>query len=110
MRRVTTSQIESALTAELHLKEPRFRLEKYGTRIFGSVISPTFKRKNHMRRHTMIFDALEKVLGSDGRKGVTMILAYTPDEWNSYRSCLKTVHANGKNNPSNGRAKVKSGK
>ena len=83
--RVTMSKVREALISELRLKEPRFRLEKWGNLINGSVISPTFKRKDDMKRQVMIRDALDKVFGPLADKRVGMILAYTPDEWNPFR-------------------------
>jgi acid stress-induced BolA-like protein IbaG/YrbA len=81
MQRLTQARLKQILTSELKLRDPEFRLETYGNRINGSVISPTFKRKDDMRRQDIIWDALEKTLGPDSVKLVGMILAYTPDEW-----------------------------
>ena len=83
--RVTISKVRDALASQLSLKDPRFRLEKWGNLINGSVISPTFKRKDDMKRQVMIRDALDRVFGSLAEKRVGMILAYTPDEWNPFR-------------------------
>jgi acid stress-induced BolA-like protein IbaG/YrbA len=84
--RVTISKVREVLLSELQLKDPRFRLEKWGNMINGSVISPTFRRKGDMKRQIMIRDALEKVLGPVANKRVGMILAYTPDEWDPFRN------------------------
>ena len=82
--RITKSSVEEVLTSELKLREPRFRLEKYGDRINGSVISRTFKGKGDNRRQIMIWDALDKIFGPLAIKRVGMILAYTPDEWDPF--------------------------
>lgn len=79
------ARVREILSSELQLKDPRFRLEKWGSRINGSVISPTFGRKDDLKRQLMIRDALEKVLGPHDSKRVGMILAYTPDEWDPFR-------------------------
>ncbi|HWE03010.1 MAG TPA: hypothetical protein VG326_11435 [Tepidisphaeraceae bacterium] len=84
--RITQSSVEAALTSELKLREPRFRLEKFGSRISGSLISPTFKGKRDNRRQIMIWDALEKIFGPLAVKRVGMIPAYTPDEWDPFVS------------------------
>jgi len=106
---MTKANIQEALTSQLKLKEPRFILEKY-KKINGSIISPTFERKGDLRRQVMIWDALEKVFGPDANKGVGMLLAYTPFEWEPFRAPLTPSHANGQKKTANGRAKVKSGK
>jgi acid stress-induced BolA-like protein IbaG/YrbA len=80
------SNVEAALTAELRLKDARFFLEKWGDRINGSVISPTFKKKRNIRRYELIREALEKVFGPIALTRVGMILAYTPDEWDPFRN------------------------
>lgn len=81
MPRITKSQVEETLTNGLKLKEPRFRLQAYGGRINGSVISRTFERKRDHQRQDMIWDALEAEFGKEAVKKVGMILAYTPAEW-----------------------------
>jgi acid stress-induced BolA-like protein IbaG/YrbA len=78
-------KVKAVLVSQLKLKDPLFRLEKWGDRINGSVISPSFKRKNDIKRQIMIRDALDKAFGSFAIKRVGMILAYTPDEWDPYR-------------------------
>jgi acid stress-induced BolA-like protein IbaG/YrbA len=92
MRRITTATVEKALIAELHLDEPRFFLEKWGDRINGKVVSPTFKRKGDMKRQDMIKDALQRVFGPISTRRVGMILAYTPEEWDPFRSSNGSSH------------------
>ena len=81
MPRLSKLVLQQILTEELGLKNPRFRLEKYGTRLNGSVISETFRRKGDLKRQQMIWDALERAIGPDAVRKVGMILAYTPEEW-----------------------------
>jgi len=73
--------LQKILTDELALKEPRFKLQKYGSHWNGSVISKTFHRKGDHQRQKMIWDALRRALGENAVRKVGMILAYTPDEW-----------------------------
>jgi acid stress-induced BolA-like protein IbaG/YrbA len=63
------------------LKEPEFRLRRYGSHVNGSLISPTFKGKPDLARQQMIWNALEIEWGEQARQIVGMVLAYTPDEW-----------------------------
>jgi acid stress-induced BolA-like protein IbaG/YrbA len=81
MQRLSKSRLQEILTEELGLKEPRFRLEKTGSRLNGSIISPTFKGKRDLRRQQMIWNALQRALGSDAVRRVGMLLAFTPEEW-----------------------------
>src|SRR5438105_4835460 len=81
MAALTQSRLKAVLTKALKLKEPRFILERHGTRINGSVISETFRGKGDRQRQEMIWEALAEMLGPDSEKKVGMILAYTPSEW-----------------------------
>jgi acid stress-induced BolA-like protein IbaG/YrbA len=74
--------VQGVLTRELALRNPEFRLEFYGGRISGSIVSSSFKGKRDHQRQDMIWDALERVFGQDAVKKVGMLLAYTPQEWN----------------------------
>jgi acid stress-induced BolA-like protein IbaG/YrbA len=74
-------KVQRALTRGLKLKEPKFRLERWGDRVYGSVISPTFGRMDDLQRQRSIWSALEAELGLNASRQVGMILAYTPDEW-----------------------------
>ena len=80
--KLTKTRLEKILRDKLHLNDPVFRLEVYGNRINGLVISDSFKRKGDSQRQEMIWDALTGALGPDSVKLVGMILAYTPEEWN----------------------------
>ncbi len=81
MPALTKRKLEDILTATLQLHNPRFRLERIGTRLVGSIISQTFHRKQGLERQRMIRKALESELGEQAHRAVGMLLAYTPDEW-----------------------------
>src|SRR2546430_17337705 len=81
MRNVTPKQVQQVLTARLALKEPEFRLRRYGPFINGSVISPSFRGKRDRQRLTMIWDALKSEWGEEAERVVGMLIAYTPQEW-----------------------------
>jgi acid stress-induced BolA-like protein IbaG/YrbA len=82
MATLTKSKLQSILTARLKLKDPQFVLEKNGARIFGSVISSSFKGKGDLQRVRLIRDAVDAELGPDSNRLVGTLLAYTPEEWN----------------------------
>lgn len=82
MPRITKTAVQDALKRELALRDPEFRLEFYGGRVSGSIVSSSFKGKRDHRRQDMIWDALERAFGPDAVKKVGMLLAYTPEEWN----------------------------
>jgi acid stress-induced BolA-like protein IbaG/YrbA len=75
-------KLEQLLARRLQLKEPEFKLERIGTKVAGSIISPTFRRKSDYRRQAMIWAALEAELGWAAVREVGTLLAYTPEEWN----------------------------
>jgi acid stress-induced BolA-like protein IbaG/YrbA len=81
MAKLTKDKLESILSKRLSLKDPQYFLEKFGGRLVGDVVSPTFKGKRPHQRQEMIWDALEAELGPDAVKLVGMLLAYTPGEW-----------------------------
>jgi acid stress-induced BolA-like protein IbaG/YrbA len=74
-------KVAQTLTRALKLKEPTFRLERWGDQVYGSVISATFRRMDDLRRQRSIWNALEAEFGPKARQQVGMILAYTPQEW-----------------------------
>jgi acid stress-induced BolA-like protein IbaG/YrbA len=80
MPKLTTSKLEQVLTQRLKLRDPKFNLEKIGSRISGSVIDNAFKRMGD-HRQKKIWDALEMEFGPASMQMVGMILAYTPEEW-----------------------------
>jgi acid stress-induced BolA-like protein IbaG/YrbA len=81
MAAINKGTLQKILVDELGLKEPRFKLEKYGSHWNGSIISKSFHRKGDHQRQKMIWDALRSALGEEARSRVGMILAYTPEEW-----------------------------
>ena len=81
MPKLTQARLRKVLAEELKLREPEFRLQTYGGKLCGSVISKTFRGKRDGQRQGMIWDALEYGLGPEAEQLVGMILAYTPDEW-----------------------------
>jgi acid stress-induced BolA-like protein IbaG/YrbA len=82
MRPVSKKRLEELLTKELNLSEAEFRLRRHGTRWSGSIISPSFRGRDDLKRQRQIWDALEQALGGASRQLVGMLFAYTPDEWN----------------------------
>ena len=81
MRTLSKRRFEEILRTGLRLKDPTFRLERAGVKLLGSVVSPTFRRKDDLKRQQMIWDTLDAALGAESVKLVSMILAYTPEEW-----------------------------
>ncbi|MGA2441737.1 MAG: hypothetical protein ABSH08_12330, partial [Tepidisphaeraceae bacterium] len=81
---------------KLALKSPEFHLEKEGDRIFGDIISPSFKRKTDHKRQELIWDALESELGAESLQLVGMLLAFTPEEWNLGDDILSAIQKNKK--------------
>ncbi|HLX64279.1 MAG TPA: hypothetical protein VKX17_23605 [Planctomycetota bacterium] len=81
MQKLTKSRLQDILTRKLALRAPEFRLEKWGPRLGGSIISDSFKGKQDTERQFLIWDALESELGADASRLVGMLLAYTPGEW-----------------------------
>lgn len=81
MPRLTQSKLRKMLSDGLKLRDPEFRLESYGGRINGSIISPSFRGKRDLARQRAIWDVLDEALGPNSVKLVGMLLAYTPDEW-----------------------------
>lgn len=74
-------KLRQTLARELRLQDPRFRLERIGHRLMGSVISASFKGKSDSRRQQMIWRALTAALGATSEREVGTLLAYTPEEW-----------------------------
>jgi acid stress-induced BolA-like protein IbaG/YrbA len=81
MATLTQARLIALLTDSLKLREPRFILERHGSMISGSVISKSFQKKDDLERQQSIRKAVDSALGSDARRLVGTILAYTPDEW-----------------------------
>lgn len=82
MPRLSKKQLAKILTSSLHLADPQFVLETDGAKIYGSIISPTFRGKTDYRRQIMMLDALEEALGARYLQVIGMLLAFTPEEWN----------------------------
>jgi acid stress-induced BolA-like protein IbaG/YrbA len=75
-------ELEAVLTRRLSLSDPRFKLEKVGTRLVGHVISDSFKGLSDIQRLDKVWDALEAEWGHDSVRRVGTLLLYTNDEWN----------------------------
>jgi hypothetical protein len=73
--------LQEALTRQLKLTNPRFKLERFGNKLGGSVISKTFKGKGDSDRLEMIWDALEAEFGRDAVRKIGTLLPYTDEEW-----------------------------
>ena len=78
---MSKAKLQEILTRRLKLKDAKFILERFGTRLNGSVISPTFKGKGDLERQRMIRKALDAEFGDESTRTVGMVLAYTPEEW-----------------------------
>ena len=76
------AEIESALTRRLNLQNPQFRLERAGTKVSGSIISPSFHGMPDSQRQQRIWDALDKEYGPQSVHRAGSFLAFTPEEWN----------------------------
>jgi len=74
-------KVEQALARRMKLKDPLFRLKRWGDLINGHVISTSFNGMDDVQRQRSIWGALEGEFGADARRIVGMILAYTPIEW-----------------------------
>lgn len=81
MPAVSKKKVQEILTRRLRLIEPEFKLEKEGSKVFGSIISRTFGGKGDYKRQSMIWEALESEHGPEAPRWVGSILAYTPYEW-----------------------------
>ena len=82
MPAVSKKRLQEILTRRLRLAEPQFKLEKEGSKVFGSIISQSFRGKGDYKRQAMIWEALESELGPEAPQFVGTLLAYTPYEWN----------------------------
>ena len=82
MAALSKTKLQQILTKKLRLADPQFVLEKVGSKLVGSIISTSFRRKGDFERQQMIWEALESELGSEAARSVGTLLAYTPDEWN----------------------------
>ena len=82
MGKTTTKRLEEVLTRRLHLRDPRFRLEKLSSgRISGSVISDSFKGVSDKDRQRRIWKALAAEFGEESTNVAGTLLAYTDAEW-----------------------------
>ena len=75
------AEIQSALTRRLNLQTPRFALESAGTKVSGSIISPSFRGMADSERQRRIWDALSEEYGPESVHRAGTLLAFTPDEW-----------------------------
>jgi acid stress-induced BolA-like protein IbaG/YrbA len=75
------TEIQSALKRRLNLQAPRFALESAGTKVSGSIISPSFRGMTDSERQRRIWDALHQEYGSESVHRAGTFLAFTPDEW-----------------------------
>lgn len=80
-RTISKRRLQDVLTRRLKLDAPRFRLERFGSMLGGSIISDTFRGKRDVARQRMIWDALEEELIPATLRTVGTLLAYTPEEW-----------------------------
>jgi len=81
-KRVTKRKVREILTTRLRLRDPEIILEEARDgRIFGDVISPSFRRKDDYERQVMLRNAFAAELGPDYFRHLGMFLAYTPEEW-----------------------------
>ena len=60
---MSTVNVERAVVRRLKLREPTFRLERCGDRVYGSVTSQTFRRMDGRRRQRSIWKALQVEFG-----------------------------------------------
>ena len=74
-------KLQQLLSHHLALEQPEYKLEKIGTKLAGSIISPSFRGKSDRQRQKMIWDALDSELGTSSVNQVGTLLAYTPEEW-----------------------------
>lgn len=74
-------EVQSALARRLHLESPRFEMESAGTKVSGSIISPSFRGMRDSERQQRIWEALHQQYGADSVQRVGTLLAFTPDEW-----------------------------
>jgi acid stress-induced BolA-like protein IbaG/YrbA len=81
MEPMTKKNLESVLAKRLKLDRPHFRLEKHGRKWSGSIISPSFRGANDLKRQREIWNALNDAFGPESTHKVGMLLAYTPEEW-----------------------------
>ena len=75
------NEVQSVLAQRLHLESPRFALESAGTKVSGSIISPSFRGLRDSERQRRVWDALNAEYGPQSVHRVGSLLAFTPDEW-----------------------------
>lgn len=75
------NEVQSVLSERLNLQLPRFALESAGSKVSGSIISPSFRGMRDSERQRRIWDALQAEYGPQSALRVGTLLAFTPDEW-----------------------------
>jgi acid stress-induced BolA-like protein IbaG/YrbA len=75
------NEVQSVPTHRLRSESPRFALEPAGTKVSGSIISPTFRGMRDSERQRRVWDALNAEYGPQSVHRVGTLLAFTPDEW-----------------------------
>jgi acid stress-induced BolA-like protein IbaG/YrbA len=75
------NEVQTVLAQRLHLQSPRFALESAGSKVSGSIISPSFRGMRDSERQRRIWDALHAEYGAQSVELVGALLAFTPDEW-----------------------------
>ena len=75
------NEIQAVLARRLNLQSPRFVLESSGSKVSGSIISPSFRGIRDSARQRLLWDALRAEYGSESVRRVGALLAFTPDEW-----------------------------
>ena len=70
-----------SVVQRLHLQTPRFALESAGSKVSGSIISPSFRGMRDSERQRRVWDALKAEYGAQSVERVGSLLAFTPDEW-----------------------------
>ena len=75
------NDVQGVLVRRLGLRSPRFDLESAGSKVSGSVISPSFRGMRDSERQGLLWDALHAEYGPASVQRVGTLLAFTPDEW-----------------------------
>jgi len=74
-------RIKTAATAEFAGSDPQVEWDEDLQKVVGVILWDGFGRMHHARRQTKLWTVLKKTLGKDAQ-WVSLILAYTPDEYN----------------------------
>ncbi len=75
------AEMQAVITRRLDLEAPRFALEPAGTKVSGSIISPTFRGMADTERQRRIWNALHEEYGAESVHRAGSFLAFTPEEW-----------------------------